>query len=73
MATLTLNLNPHEYYRLRDGLESEKHKWEMIKLEAEAGLRPNASPEGADILVSDCQGILDQLKAWADEQEYFVA
>lgn len=73
MTALTLNLTPWQYYRLRDSLEVEANKWEKIKLEAENGTRPNASPEGAEILIADTLSVLDQLKAWAAENPDIVS
>jgi len=66
MAQITLNLPVHSLYRLENALQAEIHKWERIRLEALSGLRPEASPEGAQILVEDTQLILDQLKQWKE-------
>lgn len=66
MAQITLDLPMHSLYRLENALQNELHKWEIIRLEAIAGKRPEASPEGAQILVDDTQLILDQLKAWKE-------
>lgn len=66
MAQITLDLPMHSLYRLENALQAEVHKWEIIRLEALSGKRPEASPEGAQILVDDTQLILDQLKAWKE-------
>lgn len=66
MAQITFDLPLHSLYRLENALQAEVHKWEIIRLEALSGKRPEASPEGAQILVDDTQLILDQLKQWKE-------
>lgn len=70
MAQITLDIPMHSLYRLEKALQAEVNKWEMIRIEAIAGERPEASPEGAQILVDDTQLILDQLKQWKKENDY---
>ena len=70
MAQITLDIPMHSLYRLEKALEAEVHKWEIIRLKAISGERPEASPEGAQILVDDTQLILDQLKQWKKENDY---
>lgn len=66
MAQITFDIPMHSLYRLESALEAEVHKWEIIRIKALSGERPEASPEGAQILVEDTQLILDQLKAWKE-------
>ena len=67
MAQITLDIPLYSLYRLESALEAEVHKWEIIRLQALSGTRPEASPEGAQILVDDTKLILDQLKQWKKE------
>jgi hypothetical protein len=67
MAQITLDVPMHSFYRLQNALEAEMHKWEIIRLQALSGERPEASPEGAQILIDDTRFILDQLKVWKEE------
>ena len=66
MAQITLDVPMHSFYRLESALEAEVHKWEIIRIEALSGIRPGASPEGAQILIEDTKLILDQLKQWKE-------
>ena len=66
MAQITLDVPLHSFYRLESALEAEMHKWEIIRLQALSGTRPEASPEGAQILIEDTKLILDQLKQWKE-------
>lgn len=66
MAQITFDIPTESVWRLENALQAEVHKWEIIRLEALSGKRPEASPEGAQILVEDTQLILDQLKAWKE-------
>jgi hypothetical protein len=66
MAQITLDVPMHSFYRLESALEAEVHKWEIIRLQALSGTRPEASPEGAQILIEDTKLILDQLKQWKE-------
>jgi len=61
MTTITLNLDTHQEARLLDALNDEVRKWKVMKFEAENGIRPNASPEGAQYLVEDTQAVLSQV------------
>lgn len=67
MTTITLELTPYQESRLLDALNEEVTKWRKIKIEAEDGRRPNASPEGAEYLMNDSQAVLskviEQIKA----------
>lgn len=72
MATLTLNITPWQFYRLREGVEVELARWENIKLEAELGIRPSASAEGAQILADETRSILEQIKAWGRDNNEVV-
>jgi hypothetical protein len=66
MAQITLNLPAYSLQRLESALQAEIHVWERIRLEALSGSRPNASPEGAQLLIEDTKLILDQLKQWKE-------
>lgn len=61
MTTITLNLTPYQEARLIEALAEEVRKWHHMATEARTGLRPNASPEGADLLKADSQAVLDQV------------
>ena len=61
MTTITLNLDTNQEARLLDALNDEVRKWDKIRFEAVTGIRPNASPEGAQYLVEDTQAVLSQV------------
>jgi hypothetical protein len=61
MTTITLTLDHNQEARLLEALNDEKRKWKTIKFEAEHGMRPNASPEGAQYLIDDTQAVLSQV------------
>lgn len=61
MTTITLNLDTNQEARLLDALNDEVRKWNNIRFEAETGIRPNASAEGAQYLVDDTKAVLSQV------------
>ena len=67
MTTITLTLTPYQEARLLDAMSDQVHVWRKIRLEAIMGDRPNASPEGAEMLIQDALAvqsmIVEQIKA----------
>ena len=62
MTQITLSLTPFQEARLLEALTDEVRKWHHMALDARSGERPNASAEGADMLKSDSQTVLDAVR-----------
>lgn len=62
MTTITLTLTPYQEARLTEALTEEVRKWHYMAIDARSGARPNASPEGAELLKADSQAVLDAVR-----------
>lgn len=61
--TITLELTPYQEDMLLDALNDQVNKWLCVKTDILLGERPNASVEGADMLLGDAKAIYTQVKA----------
>ena len=48
--------------RILEARSEEVLNWTYMAIEARAGARPKASPEGADLLKADSQAVLDAVR-----------
>ena len=61
--TLTLELTPYQEDMLLDAINDHVNKWLCIKTDILLDKRPNASLEGADMLLEDAKMIRAKVKA----------
>ncbi|MGA1753421.1 MAG: hypothetical protein ACO395_08740 [Pontimonas sp.] len=66
MTTITLTLTPYQEARLLDAMAEQVRTWRQLRIDALTGQRPNASPEGAELLEQDALAvqsmIVEQIK-----------
>ena len=65
--TITITLESRHIWRLQEALLNSANDWHTIAYEAQIGKRPNASPEGAQLLAQDTLECLEIIKSQLTE------